>query len=270
MPIILKKSGPVAPPPPEEAPKKKKKKPKAVEEPTPEVDSPPPEGGHLQDRVNETAHQPPPHPKEREASLSVTMEQEVRHLPVIDEDRRLRVTEALSKTKKLTNISCDACHMAAECPEYKPEHVCAFEEVFDAIELRDEVAAMGVIEEVVTGTVKRYRRALMSEALVNQGALNSDVTRLGDTALKQLQMLMEMRNQRSRVSLTVQGPANETTKSMAGGALSRLFGAAPVESDTLQLNEPRKDTVTITAEVEPVPPKKESLRDFYEDPDDIE
>jgi hypothetical protein len=165
-----------------------------------------------------------------EEAVSVAVStQETPALSVFDEGP-VDMGAEQKELSKLPVFSCNSCSVGPDCPEYKPGYVCAFNKSFAAIPLRNSSSALALMKEVVERNKQRFRRAILTEELVNGGMLDPQVTGMSQVLMQQTRELVELARQTRTVSVTMAGtPQN-------GGILSRLFGAAEKVTNEVELN----------------------------------
>jgi hypothetical protein len=170
-------------------------------------------------------------PQQEGAMVTMTTK---RSLPILsDNNASVDLVREDAKLSRLPRFSCNSCAVGADCPEYKPGHVCAFEDAFAAFPLRTIDSALTVMREVAEGTKVRYRRARLTEELVSGGQVDPVVTKLGEVLMSQTEKIVEMSRSSQQVSVTVMGQ-------QTGGLLSKLFGSSsePVVQEVITLNPP--------------------------------
>jgi hypothetical protein len=149
------------------------------------------------------------------------------HLPIM-QDENPRLALELAKFKGVPSTHCSVCSIGVECPEFKEEHVCAYDKNFDAFPLRDAESVYSLAIEIANTNKKRLLRAYATENLVNGGEANPATTQLSQVVLGQLQDVADLLKEKKKVTVTVSG---ENALSEGGGILSQLFAQKSTKDD---------------------------------------
>jgi hypothetical protein len=169
-------------------------------------------------------------------------------LPVIKHSKEHE--EALVKLQKgLPGLTCSACAMSGECPEYKEGDVCYFDPLFKLLPVRDVSAHMAHIENLLEWDKERTYRALLSERLTTGGQIDPRVSaQLNDHLARLSQYEAKLRG-----AMPANPTASAHMKASGPGILSQLFGGAmPAHANATDEipNEPSRtigdETVEIT------------------------
>ncbi len=145
----------------------------------------------------------------------------------------------------LPGQACSTCSLSGDCPEFREDHLCAYEPLFSSLSTRDMTNIRPVMSALVDIDVRRTFMGVLQERLTAGGQLDPRVSAQLQGTMNRLQQLigavqappttrLVVEERGGRMSASVEGPTRK-----AGGVLSRLFGApqeAPVEADSLELN----------------------------------
>lgn len=182
-------------------------------------------------------------PNESEApseSVSVTMERQA-PLPILSgKPPTGYVASELDKRKKLPVLGCSSCHIGQSCPEYAEGYVCAFNDAFSALKARDVESVLTEMGEIVSTNKARLLRAYFAEQQVNGGSLDMNVTRQSQVVMDQMQLLLGLHREQTRVTVTVQGPGIVEKK--GPGILAQLLSRRSNNGNSSPTPSPEKES----------------------------
>jgi hypothetical protein len=161
------------------------------------------------------------------------------------------VASAVELVRSLPGVVCDTCSMSGECKEFREGAVCAFNEAFEALPMRDVASANALLEVIAETEKRRTLFAFMREGVTAGGELDPRVSQQSDRFLRILGQVQEARNTppapgvEFHASVRIpSGDKGSPAAQQAGGILSRIFGFNAVPSPQAPLeNTPARGAV---------------------------
>ena len=218
----------------------------------------------------------PERPKERESYLSdeefdlvdLTMEEMQGYLPfpvegedmpeveeldkelakggiiaVRDENGRfLKGQKAVRKPKQVWSkhfpkLACNTCYKAGECPEYKPDHACAYDSIFKKFKTRNMDDLMDAMFGMADLNMERMSRLALFESM-DGGMPDPTLTAMIDQNLNIMMKMKQLHDMKAQIVATQRKTlradgTEETITSVnnpSGGILAQLFGGGSSSS----------------------------------------
>jgi hypothetical protein len=180
---------------------------------------------------------------------------------------QMKVRRAMRKlwNKKMPSLQCSNCQLSAQCPQYKPGYVCAFEPFLNSHSIQDERDLMEYMKDLLSEGVKRAQQTLLMERL--SGAKPSlETTEALAYLFNQMLQLHERMLKQDAVSLEIES----TDGTIIGNLFGNLEGLIGVtkESHEKYIDSPMHSGETKLIENTPVEElpvvhaNAELLRDF--------
>lgn len=154
--------------------------------------------------------------------------------------KKVRKPKSLG-SKHFPKLACNTCYKAGECPEYKPDHACAFDKIFKKFKTRNTEDVLDAMHGMADLNMERMSRLAFFETM-DGGMPDPTLTSMIDqninilTKMKQLQDSQVMASQR-RVMRT-DGTMEETTtvhgNPRGGSILEKLFGGGVDDKEGIE------------------------------------
>lgn len=150
---------------------------------------------------------------------------------------------------KFPKLACNTCYKAGDCPEYRPDHVCAYDKIFKKFDVRNEGDVMDAMSSMVNLNLGRMQRQAMFETM-DGGMADGVVTSMIDQNINLLLKMKQLQDmQRTPIAtqhrvINSDGSMQETTTvtNPSGGILSQIFGNNNDSADNDdELEKPRKE-----------------------------
>ena len=155
----------------------------------------------------------------------------------------LRGQKKVKKPKNLYSdqfpkLACNTCYKAGDCPEYKPDHVCAYVKEFQKFDTRNGSDVIDAMASLVNLNLQRTQRAAMFEVM-DGGMADGNVSNLIDQNMKLLQMMSQLDQAQiiaeRRRTVSSNGDVTDTAvvrgNPGGGGILEQLFGGGGSKPD---------------------------------------
>jgi hypothetical protein len=134
-------------------------------------------------------------------------------------------------SKHFPKLACNTCYKAGDCPEYKPDHACAFEKVFKKFKTRNMDDLVDAMHGMADLNLERMQRLMMFEVM-DGGMADPTLTGMIDQNLNILMKMKQLQEARSnivaqqRMIMNSDGSQETTTtiNNPGGGILEKLFG----------------------------------------------
>ncbi|MMZ46531.1 hypothetical protein D1872_81480 [compost metagenome] len=153
-------------------------------------------------------------------------------------------------SKHFPKLACNTCYKAGECPEYKPDHACAFEKLFQQFDTRNTDDILDAMAGMTNMNLGRMMRLAMFEQM-DGGMPDPALTAMIDQNMKLMASMKQLMDSTRRPSIVAQQTTRlnsdgtqETTTTVhnpADGILAKIFGNPNAgKMDVEDDNPPRK------------------------------
>jgi hypothetical protein len=174
---------------------------------------------------------------------------------VRDENGRfLKGQRAVRKPKQLYSqhfpkLACNTCYKAGECPEFKPDHACAFDKVFKKFKTRNMDDLIDAMHGMADLNLERMQRLMLFETM-DGGMADPVLTGMIDQNLNIMMKMKQLNDMKAQIVATQRRTMSadgtvETTTTVAnptGGILAQIFGMGGGSSDEDE-DKPKKKII---------------------------
>jgi hypothetical protein len=153
-----------------------------------------------------------------------------------DKGRFLKGQKKVRKPKQLYSkhfpkLACNTCYKAGECPEYKPDHACAYDSIFKKFKTRDMEDLIDAMHGMADLNMERMQRLMLFETM-DGGMADPTLTGMIDQNLNIMMKMKQLHEAKAQMIATQRRTRfadgrEETETSVtnpAGGILSQIFG----------------------------------------------
>lgn len=169
----------------------------------------------------------------------------------------------------LPGIACNGCSAAEQCPEFRENSTCAFDEHFSGLSSRDMLNLIPRLEVIADMQFRRGMHAAYVERRKTGGQLMPEVTRQLEIAAIAAERVARLKSPQQKSGSSPLVVVNQNAGSQGGGLISRLMagvtGQLPQQTGDIVVNSPTEvidvDSVPYTRqpvveEIEPSPKAK--------------
>lgn len=147
-------------------------------------------------------------------------------------------------SEQFPKLACNTCYKAGDCPEYKPDHVCAYVKEFQKFDTRNGEDVFDAMASLVNLNLQRTQRAAMFEVM-DGGMADGAVSNLIDQNMKLLQMMSQLDQAQiiaeRRRTVNANGDVTDTAivrgNPGGGGILAQLFGGGGGEKPSDKVDD---------------------------------
>jgi hypothetical protein len=172
---------------------------------------------------------------------------------VRDENGRfLKGQRVVKKPKQLYSqhfpkLACNTCYKAGECPEYKPDHACAFDKIFKKFKTRNMDDLIDAMHGMADLNLERMQRLMLFETM-DGGMADPVLTGMIDQNLNIMMKMKQLNDMKAQIiatqrrTMSADGTVETTTtvQNPSGGILAQIFGMGGGSSDEEEEEKPKK------------------------------
>jgi hypothetical protein len=134
-------------------------------------------------------------------------------------------------SKHFPKLACNTCYKAGECPEYKPDHACAYDSIFKKFKTRNVEDLIDAMHGMADLNMERMQRLMLFETM-DGGMADPTLTSMIDQNLNIMMKMKQLHEQKAQIIATqrrtqyADGRTEEETSvtNPSGGILSKIFG----------------------------------------------
>ena len=139
---------------------------------------------------------------------------------------------------KFPKLACNTCYKAGDCPEFRPDSVCAYDKIFKNFDVRNMDDIMDAMQGMANLNLGRMQRMAMFE-IMDGGMADGTVTSMIDQNMNLLMKMKQLQDQQAQIIATQRrtmrsdGSTEETTTvtNPTGGILAQIFGTPSTAND---------------------------------------
>lgn len=160
-------------------------------------------------------------------------------------------------SKHFPKLACNTCYKAGECPEYKPDHACAYDAIFKKFKTRNMDDLIDAMHGMADLNMERMMRLALFEQM-DGGMADPTLTGMIDQNLNIMMKMKQLHDMKAQIVATQRRTLHadgteETTTSVtnpSGGILAQIFGAPSSGDDDGMEDEPKRKIIDVTPEGE--------------------
>lgn len=178
-----------------------------------------------------------------------------------EKGRFLKGQKKVRKPKSLASqhfpkLACNTCYKAGECPEYKPDHACAYEKVFKKFKTRNMNDLMDAMFSMADLNMERMSRLALFETM-DGGMPDPTLTSMIDQNLNIMMKMKQLHEAQAQIvatqrrTMSADGTVETTTtvNNPSGGILAQIFGmGGGSSSEEMDEDKPKRKEVIIDQE----------------------